>query len=61
MDIQWLAEHVKNLTMEIAALRGEAQKQIAERDKKIAELQAQGNETAQDRREATAFAQANHE
>lgn len=39
MDTHWLAECIKNLTMEIATLRGEAQRQITERDKTIAELQ----------------------
>ena len=29
MDIQWLAEQVKNLALEVAATRGEAARQIA--------------------------------
>ncbi len=58
MDVQWLGEQIKMLTLEIAAVRGEAARQLAEKDREIAALK---KATDPDRAEATAFAQSNTE
>ena len=58
MDIEWLANHCKALMLEVAAVRGEASKQLAAKDREIATLKAKVDP---DRAEATAFAQSNTE
>ena len=42
-DIEWLAEQVKRLMLEVAAVRGLAQQQLNDKDKEIAELKQKLN------------------
>lgn len=38
MDLDWLGNHIKHLSLELAAVRGEARRQIEEKDREIAAL-----------------------